>query len=78
MGWSDVGAWDALWDISCQGRRRQWSRSATSLAIDCRNSYLRTEERLLAAVGVEDLIVVATADAVLVAPKSRAQDVKRI
>ena len=77
MGWSDVGAWDALWDISPKvGDGMVQIGDVT--AIDCRNSYLRTEERLLAAVGVEDLIVVATADAVLVAPKSRAQDVKKL
>ena len=77
MGWSDVGAWDALWDISPKvGDGMVQIGDVT--AIDCRNSYLRTEERLLAAVGVEDLVVVATADAVLVAPKSRAQDVKKL
>jgi mannose-1-phosphate guanylyltransferase/mannose-6-phosphate isomerase len=77
MGWSDVGAWDALWDISDKtGDGMVQIGDVTS--VDCRNSYLRTEERLLAAVGVEDLIVVATADAVLVAPKSRAQDVKKL
>ena len=77
MGWSDVGAWDALWDISPKTGDGMVQIGDVT-AIDCRNSYLRTEERLLAAVGVEDLIVVATSDAVLVAPKSRAQDVKKL
>jgi mannose-1-phosphate guanylyltransferase/mannose-6-phosphate isomerase len=77
MGWSDVGAWDALWDITPKGDDGMVQIGDVT-AVDCRNSYLRTEERLLAAVGVEDLIVVATADAVLVAPKSRAQDVKKL
>jgi mannose-1-phosphate guanylyltransferase/mannose-1-phosphate guanylyltransferase/mannose-6-phosphate isomerase len=77
MGWSDVGAWDALWDISPKTGDGMVQIGDVT-AVDCRNSYLRTEERLLAAVGVEDLIVVATADAVLVAPKSRAQDVKKL
>jgi mannose-1-phosphate guanylyltransferase/mannose-1-phosphate guanylyltransferase/mannose-6-phosphate isomerase len=77
MGWSDVGAWDALWDISAKDGEGMVQIGDVT-AVDCRNSYLRTEERLLAAVGIEDLVVVATADAVLVAPKSRAQDVKRL
>ncbi|GGF07954.1 mannose-1-phosphate guanylyltransferase/mannose-6-phosphate isomerase [Aliidongia dinghuensis] len=77
MGWNDVGAWDALWDISPKDEN-QMVQIGDVVAVDCRGSYLRTEERLLAAVGVDDLIVVATADAVLVAPKSRAQDVKRL
>ena len=77
MGWNDVGAWDALWDISEKGENGMVQIGDVT-AVDCRNSYLRTEERLLAAVGIEDLVVVATADAVLVAPKSRAQDVKKL
>jgi len=77
MGWSDVGAWDALWDISAKSDDGIVQVGDVT-AIDCRNSYLRTEERLLAAVGVEDLVVVATPDAVLVAAKSRAQDVKKL
>ena len=77
MGWNDVGAWDALWDITPKGDDGMVQIGDVT-AVDCRNSYLRTEERLLAAVGIEDLIVVATADAVLVAPKSRAQDVKKL
>jgi mannose-1-phosphate guanylyltransferase/mannose-1-phosphate guanylyltransferase/mannose-6-phosphate isomerase len=77
MGWSDVGAWDALWDISPKDGAGMVQIGDVT-AVDCRNSYLRTEERLLAAVGIEDLVVIATADAVLVAPKSRAQDVKRL
>jgi mannose-1-phosphate guanylyltransferase/mannose-6-phosphate isomerase len=77
MGWNDVGAWDALWDISPKTGEGMVQIGDVT-AIDCRNSYLRTEERLLAAVGIDDLIVVATADAVLVADKSRAQDVKKL
>jgi mannose-1-phosphate guanylyltransferase/mannose-1-phosphate guanylyltransferase/mannose-6-phosphate isomerase len=77
MGWNDVGAWDALWDIAPKAADGMVAIGDVE-AVDCRNSYLRTEERLLAAVGIDDLIVVATADAVLVAPKSRAQDVKKL
>jgi mannose-1-phosphate guanylyltransferase/mannose-6-phosphate isomerase len=76
MGWSDVGAWDALWDVA-EARDDSGNVSLGDVvAVDCRGSYLRTEERLLAAFGLDDMIVVATADAVLVAPRARAQEIK--
>ena len=77
MGWNDLGAWDALWDVGVKNAEGNIQIGDVT-AIDCRNSYLRVEEGLLAAVGIDDLIVVATADAVLVAPRDRAQDVKLI
>jgi len=78
MGWSDVGAWDALWDITPKSAENGTVTIGDVVAVDCKNSYLRVEEGLLAAFGVEDLIVVSTADAVLVAPKDRAQDLKKL
>jgi mannose-1-phosphate guanylyltransferase/mannose-1-phosphate guanylyltransferase/mannose-6-phosphate isomerase len=79
MGWSDVGAWDALWDISeksADGNAIQ----GDVLAEDVTNSYLRSDQGagMIAALGVEDLVVVNTADVVLVAKRDRAQDIKRI
>ncbi|THU02826.1 mannose-1-phosphate guanylyltransferase/mannose-6-phosphate isomerase [Lampropedia puyangensis] len=76
-GWSDLGAWDALWDVlprDAQGN----AGSGETLAVDTRNSLLFSENRLVAAVGVENIVVVETADAVLVADKRRTQDVKKI
>lgn len=77
MGWSDVGSWAALWD--------NWNKDDNGNALignilhyDVHNSYLRSDGPLIAALGVTDLIVVATADAVLVSPKSAAQDVKNV
>jgi len=77
IGWSDVGSWDALLDLG--------GKDATgnvlvgdAIAIDTRHSYLRSQGRVLVALGVADLIVVATEDAVLVVPKARAQEVKRV
>ena len=78
MGWSDVGAWDALWDITPKTDADGTVTLGDVVAVDCKNSYLRVEEGLLAAFGVENLVVVATADAVLVAPKDRAQDLKKL
>jgi mannose-1-phosphate guanylyltransferase/mannose-1-phosphate guanylyltransferase/mannose-6-phosphate isomerase len=77
IGWSDVGSWSSLWDI---GAKDGAGNVVTGdvFAIDARNSLLRSDGRLLAAIGVKDLIVVATDDAVLVLPRDRAQDVKAI
>jgi mannose-1-phosphate guanylyltransferase/mannose-6-phosphate isomerase len=77
MGWSDIGSWEALWDSA----ERDESGNATKgdvLHHGSRNSYLRSEGPLVAAVGLEDMVVVATQDAVLVSHKSASQDVKRI
>ncbi len=77
MGWSDVGAWSALWDIGEKDADGN-HLSGDVLLTDTRNCYLRSEDKLVAAVGVEDLVVVSTGDAVLVASKDKAQDVKAI
>jgi len=76
-GWSDVGAWSALWEV---GPRDEWGNITRGdvLKHQVNNSYIHAEHRLVAGVGIKDLIVVETADAVLVAHKDNAQDVKRI
>jgi mannose-1-phosphate guanylyltransferase/mannose-6-phosphate isomerase len=76
-GWSDVGAWSTLWQVSQQDEQGNVLLGDV-MAEDCQGSYLRSESRLLAATGVRDLIVVETADAVLVADRHNVQDVKRI
>jgi mannose-1-phosphate guanylyltransferase/mannose-1-phosphate guanylyltransferase/mannose-6-phosphate isomerase len=75
--WSDVGAWSALWKLAGRGETENVEIGDT-LAEDARGCYLRSEGPLVAAVGVQDLIVVATSDAVLVANKHRDQDVKKV
>jgi mannose-1-phosphate guanylyltransferase/mannose-6-phosphate isomerase len=77
MGWSDVGSWDALWEMSKRDDNGN-SLAGDIVAEDTRNCYLRSEAGLLAAIGVEDLVVVATADAVMVAPRERTQEVRRL
>ncbi len=77
LGWSDIGSWQALYDVLehdengniCQG---------DVLIEDTKNSFIRAEDLMVAAVGLEDTLVVETADAVLVAPLSRSQDVKKV
>ena len=77
IGWTDVGSWETLWQIS----ETDGDGNAVVgdvIAVDSRDCYLRSDGRLLAALGVEDLIVVATKDAVLVCPRSRAQDIRAV
>lgn len=76
-GWSDVGSWDSLYDIS--SKDDCGNVILGDVIVDgVKNSYLRSQDRLLAAVGIENLIVVETADAILVADKNKTQDVKKI
>jgi mannose-1-phosphate guanylyltransferase/mannose-6-phosphate isomerase len=76
--WSDIGSWAALWltgDKDAQGNVRE----GDTMPVDTRNSLLRSHDRhLLATVGVDDLIVVTTPDATLVAHRDAAQDVKKV
>jgi mannose-1-phosphate guanylyltransferase/mannose-6-phosphate isomerase len=77
MGWSDLGSWDALWEMSTRDERGN-ALSGNVVAEATSNCYLRSEAGLVAAVGVEDLVVVATDDAVMVAPRNRTQEVKNL
>lgn len=76
-GWSDVGAWSALWEVAEQDANGNAS-TGDVLLHDCRNSYFRSDSRLVAATGVENLVVVETADAILVADREQVQGVKDI
>jgi mannose-1-phosphate guanylyltransferase/mannose-6-phosphate isomerase len=76
-GWSDVGAWSALWDVADRDQNGNVSKGDVILD-NCSNSYVRSESRLVAATGIDDLVVVETADAILVADRNKVQDVKRI
>ena len=73
--WSDVGSWSALWALGEKDEAGNVSQGDV-LARDSRGSYLRSEGRLIAAVGVDDLVVIETSDALLVSTKARADDVK--
>lgn len=77
MGWSDVGSWTALWEISKKDAQGNVMRGDV-IARDVTGSYIRSEKPLVAVLGVEDVIVVATDDVVLVASKESAQDVKTV
>jgi len=71
-GWSDVGAWDALWDIEAKNADGNVIHGDVHAA-DTRNALLIAQHRLLACVGLDDVVVVETADAVMVAHKDKAQ-----
>ena len=77
IGWSDIGSWTALGDLSspnAEGNRID----GEVLLCDVTNCYIRSKDRLVGAVGVDNLLIIDTPDALLIADKSRAQDVKRI
>lgn len=77
MGWSDIGSWAALWEQSDKDENANAIKGDV-LAIDSRNCYLHSEKRLLVGLGVEDLVVVAAADAILVAHKDHCERVKDV
>lgn len=76
-GWSDVGAWNAVWQVSDKDAQGNSLRGDV-LVHDVRNSHVHAEHRLVSVLGLEDVVVIETADAVLVADKAKVQDVKKI
>ncbi|GAB3478924.1 mannose-1-phosphate guanylyltransferase/mannose-6-phosphate isomerase [Marinomonas epiphytica] len=75
--WSDIGAWDALYDYSTKDQHAN-VLIGDVMSEGTTNSFVRSESRLVATVGVHNLIVVETADAILIMSKDKAQDVKKI
>jgi mannose-1-phosphate guanylyltransferase / mannose-6-phosphate isomerase len=76
-GWNDLGAWDAVWQVGHQDQAGNVT-SGDTLLTNSKNSLVHASSRLVSAVGVENLIIVETADAVLVADRKHSQDVKNI
>ena len=76
-GWNDLGAWDAVWQVGKQDQNGNVT-SGDTLLTNSKNSLVHASSRLVSAVGVENLIIVETADAVLVADRANSQDVKNI
>jgi len=77
IDWSDVGSWDAVYEISTADEHGN-VLDGDVIAIDCADSLLRGKERLLAAVGLKDMIVVETADAILLARRGDSQRVREV
>jgi len=77
VGWSDVGEWSAVWRLSPRDANGN-SLRGRAVAIDSENVLVRSEGRLAAVVGLRDIVVIATADAVLVADRSQTEKVKAL
>lgn len=77
LGWSDVGSWAALWELGAKDPAGNVAVGRTVI-VDSRGSYVRGDGTLAAVVGLEDVVLVATPDAVLALPRARAQDVKAV
>ena len=76
-GWNDLGAWDAVWQVGKQDQDGNVT-SGDALLINSKNSFVHANSRLVTVAGVENLIIVETADAVLVADRKNSQEVKNI
>jgi mannose-1-phosphate guanylyltransferase len=76
-GWSDIGSWSSLWDISKKDLNGN-SVHGDVILHETNNSYVRTDGKLVAAIGVDDLVIVSTKDVLVVAHKDSDQDVKKI
>ena len=77
FGWSDIGSWKAVSELSTADSDGNRVRGP-SVQVDTKNTYIQSEERLIATVGVNNLVVIDTKDAVLVADRDRSQDVKSV
>lgn len=77
LGWNDVGSWTALWEVQAKDVDGNYLHGDV-IALDVSDSFIRAESRVVATIGVKDLIVVETQDAILVAHKNCAQEVKKV
>jgi mannose-1-phosphate guanylyltransferase len=77
FGWSDVGSWDALWEVSPHDEQGNTVRGEAT-TIDSRNCLVHSHGKTVALVGVEDLIIVETADALLICKRGCSQDVRKV
>ena len=77
IAWNDIGAWSALWEVATKDDAGNAIRGDVMLE-NAANNFVRAEGRMVALLGVEDLVVVETADVVLVAKKDQVQDVKKL
>ncbi|MGQ0457084.1 MAG: mannose-1-phosphate guanylyltransferase/mannose-6-phosphate isomerase [Hyphomicrobium sp.] len=77
VGWNDVGSWSSLWDIASRDENGNYAHGDAVLD-DTSNCYVHSEKALVTTIGVKDLVIVDTPDALLVADRGRTQDVSRI
>jgi mannose-1-phosphate guanylyltransferase/mannose-6-phosphate isomerase len=77
FGWNDVGSWHAVHEIAAKDEDGN-ALQGNVIAIGCKNSLIRSEKRLVAAIGIEDLCVVETADAILISRSDQTQRVREV
>jgi mannose-1-phosphate guanylyltransferase/mannose-6-phosphate isomerase len=77
MGWTDVGSWAALWDVAQRDSQGN-ALVGDVIAADVTNSYIRSESRLVTAVGLDNIVLIETVDAVMAVARDRAQDIRLI
>ena len=77
VGWNDIGSWDAVWEVSNKDKNGNASQGKVILE-ETKNCYLRSDNRLIVGIGIKDLIVVETNDAVLITSRKESQKVKDI
>ena len=81
VGWSDIGSWTAVYELLAKQAGQNvvaGSKSTASYALDARGNFLYSPDKFIAAIGVRDLVVVETPDALLICPRDRAQDVGKV
>jgi mannose-1-phosphate guanylyltransferase / mannose-6-phosphate isomerase len=77
MGWSDVGSWDSLYDVGAKSKHNNVELGDV-ICVNSEGSYIRSEGPLVATVGIRDLVIVATRDAVVISQKDQTQDIKDV
>ena len=77
VGWSDIGSWEAVWETSKKDPHGNFTDGKVILE-NTKNSYFRSDDRLIVGVDLDDLVVVETRDAILISNKKSSQKVKRI
>jgi mannose-1-phosphate guanylyltransferase len=77
FGWSDIGSWSAVRDLNEPDIHNN-RLNGEAIFVDSRNTFVQSEDRLVAAIGIDNLMIIDTADALLVAHSDRAQDVKKV
>ena len=77
LNWSDIGSWSELWEISNKDLDGN-VKSGDIVTEDTKNSYLRSNHRLVATIGLSNVVIINTEDTVLVANKDRVQDISKI
>lgn len=76
-GWNDVGSWSALWELSHKDEQNNYHHGDI-ISISSSNNYIRSEERLTVTLGIRDLVIVNTKDALLIAERAQVQQVKDV